>query len=319
MASVSTPTRNSAVPSRATSRSRRWRMVMVVTGMVLVAGVVFSRQHLAFFIPATAVLMTLAASSFWYWHLQSGGLPRTSSFLLAALLAGQSAVWFWHHPWADGGEMQAALGCAGFTYAMLWVFEEHHREAGLRSLATAALLLSIGILAKPPVLVCCGLLTLVVFFDERRRAGGLLNSGLLLLTPVLLCTLGVAILRLLAVEGVAHFDWSTGQSQPDSALPLSSSRQMPSLPFCAAVLTARLLMRKTASSDLAFLFLVFFLPTLGMARWMPRPLSMLDVSTILSWAAACLLALDPPIPKLSRLVVLGGACLSLSLSFYFCH
>jgi hypothetical protein len=199
---------------------------------------------------------------------------------------------------------------------MLWVFELHDRDAGLRSLATAALLLSIGILAKPPLLICCALLALAVFYDDHRPADGIVNSLLLLLTPVLLCTLAVFLLRALAAEGLVPVDWTIGRAHLDAA-PLHLSllaRQIPALAFCASVLAARWLMRKTGSSDLAIVIMLIFLPTFGMARWMPMPLSLLDVSMIVSWGAACLMALDPPIPLLPRLVALAGACASL----YFC-
>jgi len=308
----------SVIRARITSGSRRWQIVVVVTCLLLSVGVVSNRHPLGSWVaPVTAVLMAVLASSFWYLHLQSGGLPGAWCFLFSFLLAAQSVAWLWRAPRVDVAEWQAALGCAAFTYAMLWVFEVHNREAGLRALATAALLLSIGILAKPPVLICCALLTLAVFFDERRRTGRLWHSMLLLLTPVLLCTVGVAILHALAVEGVADLAWTVDHNRLDpSPLHLSSlARQIPALPFCAAVLTTRLLMRKTASPDLAFLFLLLALPTLGMAPWMPKPLSIMDVSMIISWGAACLLALDPPIPKLSRTVALAGA----SLSLYFCR
>lgn len=325
MASVSTPTPNCTIRPRTSSRSGRWQIDAVVASLLLAVGVIYGRHHLATWVaPATAVTLVLLASSFWHWHLHSSGLPAPSSFLFSLLLAAQSLALLWHHHGAGVIEhttaYQSALGGAAFSYAMLWAFGLHDRDAGLRSLATAALLLSIGILAKPPLLICCVLLTLAIFFAPRtdeHRPAGLFNTFLLLLTPALLCAAAVMFLRTLAFEGFTLLTFRAASTSIDAA-PLhvtSLDRQLPALAFCAAVLTARLLMRKTGSADLAILIMLIFLPTLGMAPWMPLPLSLLDISMILSWSVASLLALDPPIPILPRLVAFAGAVSSL----YFCR
>jgi len=319
MASVSSPAPNSiSMLPRNASASGRWQMIVVMTALLLVAGVISGRHHLGTrgtLIEAAG--MTLLACCFWFFHLHAGGLPGAWCFLFCLLQAGQWMVWLQHRPRVDAAQWQGALGCAAFAYAMLWVFKVHDRDSGLRALATAALLLSIGILAKPPVLICCALLSLAVFLGDRRRLGGVLHSVLLLLTPVALSLLAIALLHAFAVQGVAQLAWTVSTRPLDSApLHLSTlAHDLPGLSFCAAVLTARLLMRKSDSPDLAFLFLLVFLPTLGMAPFMPEPMSALEVSLILSWGAAALLALDPPLPVLSRLVALGGA----SLSLWFCR
>lgn len=317
MASASTRIPNSAILPRTSSRSQRRQIVLVIACLLLCVGVVSGRNYLGPWVGlALATLTTLLACSFWHFHLQAGGMSAAWSLLFVSLQAGQFLIWSWDHRGAYIDEWQGALGCAAFTYAMLWVFKVHDNDSGLRALATAALLLSIGIIAKPPLLICCALLSVAVFFDEERQVGEFFNSLLLLLTPVVLCMLAIATLRALAVQGVAQFAWSASQNQLDPA-PLhllSLARQLPGLSFCAAVLMARVLMRKAGSPDLAFLFLVIILPTLGMAPWMPQPVSTLDVAMIISWGAACLLALDPPTSMPTRLVALAGVSFSLYFS-----
>jgi len=318
MASVSTPRPNLSIRPPATRRIYRRQIVMVNATLMLFV-VAFSGRHALgpYFDPVMSGVLILVSSSLWYLHLQSAGMPVSWNVVFSALLAGQSVVWICSHPVAEIGDWQRAVGCAAFAYAMLWVFEVHESETGLRSLATAALLLSIGVLSKPPLLICCALLTVAVFFDERQQRGGLLNSALLLLTPVFLCTIGVIALRALAVEGLARLDWTIDTNSFDPA-PLhlySLPWQMPALPFCAAVLGIRLFSRKTGSADLAFLLLLVVLPTLGMAPWMPRPMLPLDITMTMKWGAACLLALDPPMSTFPRLVALASG----SYTMYLCR
>jgi len=318
MASVSTPRPNSSIRPRSTSRIYRRQIVVVVAILMLFVAVLSGRHAMGpYFAPVMTAVLILVSSSLWYLHLRSVGMPESWNLLFSTLLAGQSVVWLFCHPVAEIGAWQRALGCAFFAYAMLWVFEVHESETGLRSLATAALLLSIGILAKPPLLICCALLTLAVFFDERRQQGGLLYSALLLLTPVFLCTIGILALRALAVEGLARLDWTIDAARFDPA-PLhlySLPWQLPALPFCAAVFAIRLFSRKTGSADLAFLLLLVVLPTLGMAPWMPRPMLPLDITMTMKWGAACLLALDPPLSTFPRLVAFASG----SYTMYLCR
>ncbi len=316
MGSVSAPKPNLSVRSPSTSRIYR-RQIVVLVAILMLFVVAFSGRHAMgpdFDLVMTGVLIVIS-SSLWFLHLQSVGMPQSWNILFSTFLAGQSVVWLCSHPVSEIAAWQRALGCAAFAYAMLWVFELHESESGLRSLATAALLLSIGILAKPPLLICCALLTVAVFFDDRRQRGGLLYSALLLLTPVFLCTIGVVVLRALAVEGLARLDWTIDPSRFDAA-PLhlhSLPWQLPALPFCGAVLAIRLFSRKSGSADLAFLLLLVVLPTLGMAPWMPRPMLPLDITMTMKWGAACLLTLNPPSSTFPRLVALVSACYTMYL------
>ena len=313
MASAGIATPSSIRRRRTGSGSRRAQLLIVVAGSLLTFAIVLNQRQLgAWAAPATAALLTLFGCSFWYLHLQAGGFPDSWSVIFPSLLAAQLLIGFTHRLKPHAAAWEGALGCAAFAYAMLWIFNTQKHDAGLQSVATAALMLSIGILAKPPVLIACAVLSLAVFFEESRRLGGFLRSAVLLLTPLLLCVVAVAVLRALAID--AFRTWAVN-SHPDPApLRISSlAKQFPALPFCASVLTSRLFMRKIGNPDLAFLFLLVVLPTFGAAPWMPIPMSMLDISMIICWGAACLLALDPPLQLACRLVALVG----LSFSVYF--
>jgi hypothetical protein len=102
----------------------------------------------------TAQLIAAGVSALWWMHLEMVGMRRlwgmAAASILLLLLAG---------PWLRETENLRAwlgtLGCGLFVYAMIWVYAAHEREPGLQPLATAALVLSIGVLAKPAVVAGC--------------------------------------------------------------------------------------------------------------------------------------------------------------------
>jgi len=262
-----------------------------------------------------AIFLIVAFCTSWGLHLQLGLLPPVWSALLAVLLFCQFLLPILHATAITPTLWVSALGCGVFVYCMLWVCSMYEREHGLRPFATSALLLSIGILAKPAVAVSCAILALVFFLDRRRTFGGMLGSALLLFTPALLSGSSLLLLQYLsygsvAFSGIVAFHEivtkGVGQASLASLLQASSG-----LCLSFTVLLSHLLERKLGVSDLAYFFLLLFLTTAGVAHWMPDALSPIDISFITCAGAACLVALAPPRKVSSRILVLAGSFVGL--------
>jgi hypothetical protein len=241
-------------------------------------------------------------------HLEMAGLRRGwgmgAASLLLLLLAG---------PWLRETEnlrsWLGALGCGLFVYAMIWVYAAHEREPGLQPLATAALVLSIGVMAKPAVVAGCVSLSLVLFIDQRRHVGGWWRSLLLLLTPVFLCAGLLAILNSLWAGGLTNLMW-------DARVPGGMGATLWSFTGFAgeahllcvplALLVSELLEGKARRTVLAYLFLIMFVGAIGTAAWMPYPLSLADLTMVVVAGGCALLALNPPRHWFCRLVAIAG-------------
>jgi hypothetical protein len=255
----------------------------------------------------TALLIGVGISAMWWMHLEMVGLRRgwgmAAASILLLLLAG---------PWLRETENLRAwlgtLGCGLFVYAMIWVYAKHEREPGLQPLATAALVLSIGVVAKPAVVAGCACLSLAVFIDERRHVGGWWRSLLLLLTPILLCAGLLGILNSLWAGGLVNQMWDT--SVPDVGARLWSLTGLAGeghlLCFPLALLASQLLEGKTRKTSLAYLFLIVFTGVVGTATWMPHPLGLADFTMVVAAGGCSLLALDPPRHWFCRLLALAG-------------
>jgi len=236
----------------------------------------------------------------WFLHLRSSGFRLGWSVLLASLLCGvftgvlvHVASPGWMHWWSS-------LGCGVFVYMMIWVLGMHERERGLQPIATAALALSMGILARPPVIVACILLSLVIFLDERRQEGGFFSSFMLLFTPALLCAILLGSLDYVWPGGLVNKVWELGY--PGEAVTTATAIQYEAIAFrgsatlslVAAVLTARVLERQVGKTDLGFMFLFLFLVVIGTVRSLPGRLTIDDLRLVLTFSACSLFAIKPP-------------------------
>ena len=309
MASAGSRALNLPGPPPAGARpSGRWQIAALLTCLFLFCALPWLHGHVGHWLgPTTTAFIMLMACGCWTVHLHRGGLPRTWSWLFAALLAGQWIATLMHQLTPVPVRWLSALGCGVFVYAMLWVFATHERDPGLRSLATVALLLSVGVLAKPAVLIACALLALCFFLEEGRSVGGVLASVLLLLTPVFLCVLTLITLNALIAGSFAHVEWIGPTTIDSSLLPMPSQvHKLPIAWFGLSVVLARLFARQGGLSDLAYVALTTFVATAGVAHWMPDRISTLDLSLVIAGGAAILLALDPPRTLWGRLMVTAG-------------
>jgi len=237
-------------------------------------------------------------------------MAAASTLLL--LLAGR-----WLRQVGDLRAWISALGCGLFVYAMVWIYAMHEREPGLQPLATAALVLSIGVLAKPAVVAACACLSLAVFLDERRHVGGWWRSTLLILTPVLLCAGLLEVLDSLWAGGLVRLIWGTTQPSSSESTNLWSiaglAREGHLLLFPLGILASQLLEGRTRKTAIAYLFLIAFVAAIGTASWMPHRLTLEDLTMIIVAGACSLLALDPPQHWLCRMMAVGGMATALGL------
>jgi len=309
MASASSQTRRSPTPARS-ERDTFWaRLLGTAISLLVVSTVV---QHLYPNRLSGSVLvffMAAALAATWCLHLRDAGLPHGWSLTLGVLSVG--IVWgeFHHILVGSLGACWSALGSGLFVYLMVWVFGMHEREKGLQGLATAALALSIGMLARPPVILGCVLLSLILFVDERRSWGSALSSLLLLLTPVLLCAVLLGFLSYFWPGGVLSTLWNLGTTgnggatNGEGGYSADLLRETATFIFVAGILAVRLFERRSGKTDLALVFLMLTICAVGGRPWMPGRLSADEVRFILTCGAASLLASSPPAFLAERLLV----------------
>ena len=264
----------------------------------------------------TVLLAAVTLSALWWAHLEVAGMRR-----LWGMGAATTLLLFLAGPWLrQTGDLRAwisMLGCGLFVYAMVWIYAVHEREPGLQPLATAALVLSIGVLAKPPVVAGCACLSLAVFIDERRHVGGWWRSTLLILTPMLLCASLLGLLNTLWAGGLVKLIWGVSATQSAEIGRLWSmagfTREANVLLFPLGILVSQLLEGRTRKTALAYLFLIAFVGAIGTASWMPLRLTVGDLTMIVVAGACSLLALDPPRHWFCRLLAMAGMVTALGL------
>jgi uncharacterized protein YggT (Ycf19 family) len=249
----------------------------------------------------------IAACGIWSVHLRKSALPWAASLPCAALLAACCTFSFLHHPEHGPREWLSAFGCGIFVYAILSVLRMREKERSLQAIASAALVLSIGMIAKPAVLVIGILLSAISYFDDRRQTGSLGKLFLLLFTPLMLCLSFVMVLSLLYFGNLTGLGWiaPTGSTQSQLSVPIAIHDLWP-LGMGLAVLLGRAVAGKAGRSDMGYLFLVLVLPLLSTVRQIPDPVTGLDFAVMLVAGAAYLIALDAPSTKLARFAVLAG-------------
>lgn len=309
MASASSQMQKSRTPARSAQDTGWVRLLGIVVSLLICTSFV---QHLyPTDITTTTLLFFMAASlaAAWCVHLRDGGLPHGWSLTLGVLAIGIVMAEFQHIFMGGLGACWSAMGSGLFVYLMVWIFGMHEREKGLQALATAALALSVGILARPPVILGCVLLSVILFVDERRSWGSSFSSLLLLITPVLLCAVLLGFLNFFWRDGVLHTLWNYGNLRTGAAVDGDNRfsalliRETATFIFVIGVLAARLLERRAGKADLALVFMVLTLSTVGVRAWMPGRLSVDDVRLVLTCGGASLLALKPPTHLPERLLV----------------
>jgi hypothetical protein len=278
----------------------RWHLVTaVLLSLVMLELASFRAPGGTAVSAAIIVLSTILICALWCMHLSVQAASSYLRYLLTALLGYLIVSPVIERPSLAASDYLAALGCGVFVYIMLWVADVHKAESSLRPVATLALLLSVGILAKPAVAMSCVLVSLVFFIASRRNLGGAMNSALLMFTPAALCMTAFFVLKALAAGTVVSATPPLLRPQP-IASPASAwfnlltlSRIPVVLWFAAGVLLIRAFRRESGFSDLAYLIVIAFLSTAGVAHWMPDALSTTDIRMVAYGGACCLFAMTP--------------------------
>ena len=183
-----------------------------------------------------------------------------------------------------------------FIYGILWIVEWRASDRGLQPLATAALLLPCGLLARPVVFGCCAVLCTLAFMEARRP---LLSTATLVLTPTLLCLVVILTLSTLTNQsGVAALWHRMSVSVAKDAIaldtPASLVRQLaPSFYFCIGTLISRLIQKSASTTDLLYFLLCVVLATVMFIRRVPGSPNPCDLNLIIYSGSAYLLASTP--------------------------
>lgn len=242
------------------------------------------RQGSVLWFPVTIHLVTIVL---WGFHLRTSGLRLGWSliavFALGSLFAAQPV-----------GRLDiSALGEGVFLYVLLWLFSEYDQQPGLQAIAAAALLMSAGVLTKPPIAISCVLVGLTFFLAHRwRKQSGSLDLAFLMFTPATLCIVSTGILAffsggVLGASVLVQYSQLWPASRPDRS-------GMAWLMFPAAVVVYRLHARRMAASDIAFGLTLITVSVLSFLPHMPQPLHRIDIFYLSSGGAATLLAQPPP-------------------------
>ena len=267
----------------------------------------------------TSVLGVVLFGVLWQLHLKSVDQGWRWLFPLPALLAGQLALLVLRTRPDSTGDWVGALGVGIFVYLMLWTFAAYEQEGSLQPLATGALLLSAGILAKPAVGLSCTMLSSSFFLvRSRRHAAGTIGFALLMFTPAALCVVSLA---LLSTAGGRAFGSHLGElalfhphaaGVSRAADPALSVCLRSGVAFALAATVTRVAEATAGSVDKAYGLLLLLVITAGRAQWMPVPLNTADIAMVAYGGGAMLVALSPPRAWLGRLLLSLAACVPLS-------
>ena len=273
----------------------------------------FGQDIIPYSVDKPLALCALALCALWAWHMLAAGMGGVWSFLYAGTLATACILSLQEPMNQTLPEWLHAFGCGIFVYAMLWAFSLYERKGGIQPLATAALVLAFGMLAKPVLLILCVLFCAIGFFPERRLAGGLGKLLLLLYTPLLLCLFSLALLGYLYHGGILKSWWTVAPPAEIARLHISCSlHDLWPLAFGLVTILGRLIAGKSGRPDLLYLLIVILLVDLRFVPWIPNQPNPLDFSVMLVCGAACLLATAPPLRVRERLILLTSLVAALA-------
>ena len=253
-------------------------MPAVLAGLVFgTAGAHFLRHAGDFrFVAVLCVALAL-----WHIHLSKTAVPRWLPLAAVAVLSAQLLL----VPAAFTD--LAALSGGIFVYLLIWVLAEYDRQPALQGVAPAALLLSGGVLAKPPIALSCIVLSLAFFLMHIRSAANPAGFGLLLFTPAALCAAGTLVFAFLNASSLF--------AQPSVAPPIAPD-VVPGFDwgflflFPAAVIAFRAFRRCLCGADLAFLAMCALGAMICRGQWMKGALGIADLFFLAAGGAAALVS-----------------------------
>jgi hypothetical protein len=165
MGSASSPVLRSCEPRLATpSIGPRWKLVSLLS--LLLVLIVAVRPRLA--AGAISASLLIISCYFWKQHLDSAGVSRAWSLLVSLLLFWELMAAVLRGP-TSAGMFPSALGCYLLSYLMIWTLAAQDSDVHLQALATAALLLSAIIFARPAVLISAVFLSATAAMPQKLR------------------------------------------------------------------------------------------------------------------------------------------------------
>jgi hypothetical protein len=246
-----------------------------ILGLASVGSSLDSVAHLRF----AAALCALFA--LWVLHLRRSGVNRAVAAVGLVLFA-----WQLHFAPAylyDSG----LLGAAIFVYLVVWVLVSYDRQPGLQAMASAALLLSAGVQARPGIAISCAVLSAALFLLHVRSNSHPLGFGLLLFTPALLCAAGVAGFALLNTNTLVASTLLL-PAQPGNPANIHIWRYLFLFPM--SVIGFRIISRKFRGPDLAYLTMLLIGSVICLTHWPHDALSLEDLFFAAAGGAAALLS-----------------------------
>lgn len=232
----------------------------------------------------TALLHALALA-LWAGHLRRSGMHMVPVALLAVGLACVFTA-------SPGGHLDTdALGGAAFMYLLVSVFSAYDRQPGLQALASSALLISAGVMTKPPIAISCLLVSLAFFLLHRSKTrSGAFGFALLMFTPATLCIVSTGVLALLTGSTLRAFPLESLNRPDASSASLLTVASVWWLALPLAVGLYRSFLKRTSAPDAAFSFMLFAVTALSFIPHMPQPLHRIDIFYLAIAGSAALFA-----------------------------
>ena len=281
MESANSP--NRCFGSRLHAKHAVWRIAPIC--LVLGIG---SGQHLVRSLSDLQFVAVLClVLSLWHFHMNSAGVNCWVALSAIALFSATLSVV--PESFAD----LTSLAGGVFLYLLIWVLAEYDRQPALQGVATAALLLSGGILAKPAIAISCVVLSLVFFLAHMRFTAHPAGFGLLLFTPAALCATGAAIFAFLNARSL--FAQAAFAALPNTA-PLGAADWRYLFLFPAAVLAFRISRQCWCSADLAFLAMCALGSVICRGQWVDA-LQIRDLFFLSAAGAAALVSMSSTPPN----------------------
>lgn len=246
---------------------------------------------------SAAVLAHVGALAVWAFCLRRSGLPAVWASVAVFGLASVFVT-------SSFGMDASALGEAVFLYMLLSLLAAYDKQPNLQAIAASALLISGGILTKPPVAIACVLISIMFFLLHcRRTSSGSLGFALLMFTPAVLCAVSASFLAVVTGGALSASAVVQGAVTPR---PESSVMSMWWLLFPASVVALRVCLRRASACDAALGFMLLGTLFLSSFPGIPHHIQPIDSFYLALGGGAALLAHTPAESSLARLIACGS-------------
>jgi hypothetical protein len=307
MGSASSPTLRSCEPTPTPNASLSW--MIGVFASLAAAVMITTRPRLG--LAAVSVWVLVLFCLLWKKGLDSAGTARAWTLLLSVLLAWELIVPVLQTRQPAISVWPSALGCYLLAYLMIWTLSAQNSDLELQALATAALLLSTIVFARPAVLASAFFLSVVLLLLCRKIYGGVIESALLIFTPVVLCILTLLLLHKFAPEIVDEplsqlgKLWLPHVSRPQFT-PALTKDILSALGFVFAALCYRMFEQRVGIADLACSGLLLFM-VMRVALGSTESTA-IDIRMTAYGGGMCLVSNAPPRKRFSLLLLILPLC-----------